>query len=137
MKRSKNEKTGFTFSFLDVLFLLLLGLIFSVILYFVLETPAFLGEEKEYRVELSAYLDSGLASALPQKSEILYDEAGQEVGKILSVESEVRGNSVFCKMICTATGSDFKVGEKMQVETKNFICDMWIYSAEEMKGGQK
>ena len=137
MKRRRNkEKLGFTFSFLDIFFLVLLGLVFSVVLYFILETPDFLGEEKEHRVEVSAYLDSALAPALPMTGDVLYDQEGREIGEIRFMEAQIRGNSVFCKMECIVRGSDFAEGEKMHVETKTFVSDMWIYSAEEIEGGQ-
>lgn len=124
----KRENSAFSFSYLDVFFLLILGLVLSVVLYFVLETPALWGGEESFHVGASAYLDRAVFDSIPAPAEMLLDGEGKEIGKILSVQKEIRGDRVFCKMTLEMKGADFKVGQKIRVETRNFVSDFWIYS---------
>ena len=126
------DKNRVAFSFLDVFILLILGLIISLLLYFVLETPSLLGEKESYRLEVSAYLDVELAHALPVAGDTLYDNEGNEIGEILLVESQIRSGSIFCRILCTAKGEGWETGEKIAIETRDFYHHMWIYSVEKI-----
>lgn len=126
------DKNRASFSFLDVFILLILGLFVSLLLYFVLETPSLFGEKEDYQLEVSAYLDVELSHALPVAGDTLYDQEGGEIGEILLVESQIRGSSIFCRILCTAKGEGWETGEKIAIETRDFYHDMWIYSVEKL-----
>lgn len=127
-QNSKKETVGFSFSYLDVFFLLIFGLVLSVLLYLFLDAPGVWKKENTYQLEVSAYVEQEISHSIPEETEILFDKEGNKIGKILSAETEELGNRVFCKICCRVTGSNFEKGEKFTLETKNFIHDMWIYS---------
>lgn len=125
----KKETQGFSFSYLDVFLLLILGLVLSVVLYFVLETPSVLGEKNAYEVELSAYLDEALWEHMPSAKDSLFDQNGEKIGEILSVKTKVLGNRAFCQVTCRITSFQWPEEDTMRVETQNFVCEMQIDSA--------
>lgn len=119
------KKQSFSFSYIDIFFLLLAGLILSVGIGFLVETHREnLGET--YLVECSATLNEEMRSALPKKGEVLYNEEGQPCGKVLSVETEEKGKGLLLKLQCRLEGARPEIGSSITVETPSCIRSMQV-----------
>lgn len=127
MKKNEKREQKNRFSYLDIFFLLFLGLILSVILFLFLEA----GEQKKeefYQVELSSSVSAELEEVIPQEGESLLDDEGEELGRILSVKTEKTGEKMSLKIICLISGDPPRKGDTIHLETKNFISDMKVLS---------
>ena len=133
---SPEKKLNLSFSYIDIFFLLLAGLVLSVGIGFLVETHREnLGET--YLVDCSATVGEELRNALPQKGDVLYDEEGQPCGKVLSVETEEKGKNLLLEIRCRLEGEKPEVGEDITVETPSCIRTMQVDGVQPENGTQE
>ncbi|MBE6713013.1 MAG: hypothetical protein E7580_05790 [Ruminococcaceae bacterium] len=119
------KKQSYSFSYMDIFFLLLAGLILSFGIGFLIETHRESMGEK-YLVDLSASVGEELKHAVPAKGDVLFDEDGRTCGKVLSVETVEKGNRLILKLHCRLEGENPKTGETITVETVGSIRQMQV-----------
>ena len=127
MNRNEKRESKSRFSYLDIFFLLFLGLVLSVLLFLFLEA----GEQKKeefYQVSLSSVISAELKEFVPKEGEALLADKGEELGRILSVETKTKGEKMSLEIICLVEGERPRKGDVMHLETKNFVSDMKILS---------
>ncbi len=128
-EKRKQESHRVSFSYLDVFFLLLAGLILSCFVY--LATVSRSGDDaKVYRVDLVASYESALAHAIPQEGQALFDRKGEKIGSIESVgvyEAEgENGIETELFFVCYIAQNDLIEGEEFTLETMDCIWETKI-----------
>ena len=130
MSKLKKEGAPIHFSYLDIFFLLLLGLFLSLAVYFG-SVAAENAKLSEYEVKLSAYVKAPLTEIVPKKGESLYGANGEIVGEILSVEKEAFHQRTLIRLTCRVNLKESPVqGDAMQIETRDCTLKMNVYSVE-------
>lgn len=130
MKHSDNKQTGvFSFSYIDIFFLLLAGLILSVGIGFLAEAHRS-NQSESYQVYLTSPVESALKHAIPMAGDVVYGEDGEPYGRVLTVSTEDVGNKQILRIKCRLDGERPLVGEELIVETPNCVRKMQVYSVE-------
>ncbi len=128
----KKESAEHSFTYIDVFFLLLAGLILSFGAYLFTEHRA--QQRKEpIEISLSAYVEKELWEAIPEAGEPIYNENGEIYGTVLSVEREETGGALLLRLTCKMEGVTPQMGEEMRIETPWSIRSMWVYEISEGK----
>ena len=113
----KKEKFRFSFSSLDLIFLLFLGLLLSLGIYVTSEAKREAMRAPTYQVQASAHYREELLHAVPKAGEELYDEKGNRIGFVEEVEFyEEKGEREFL-ILFSLYGSDAVEGEEIWIET--------------------
>ena len=88
MKHSENRRTNaFSFSYIDIFFLLLAGLILSFGIGFFAEMRQETRSES-YQVYLTVPMEEVLKNVVPMAGDVLYGEDGETCGRVLTVSVE-------------------------------------------------
>ncbi|MBQ3076053.1 MAG: hypothetical protein IJC26_08285 [Clostridia bacterium] len=130
MKRiEKQQATLFSFSYIDIFFLLLAGLILSVVIGFFAEYHQN-NRVESYQVSLSSQMDETLRHAVPVAGDPVFGEDGEPYGRVIAVTIEELGVRQFLKIKCRLDGEKPMVGEELVIETPGSIRRMQVYSVE-------
>ncbi len=128
----KKTPVTFSFSYIDIFFLLLAGLILSFGIGFLAEVHR-VNHNEEYQAYLSATVDEPFAHALPQAGDTVFGENGDPIGKVLSVQTEDRsGGRVFLQIKCRLEGEKPLVGDRILLETIGSVRTMRVDLVEEL-----
>ncbi len=124
----KKEIQTLPFSYIDIFFILLAGLVLSFGIYFATEKRQ---ENKEelYRIEMTSSIEEGMEEIVPEAGERIFENK-EAVGEILSVEKEKTENDLSIRVVCLWKGKDVQVGQEKVIETLSCICTMQIDSVE-------
>lgn len=136
MKGFEKKQSFFSFSYIDIFFLLLAGLVLSFAIAFLTEL------HRENRVEyhqvyLSAEVSEAFSHAIPSAGDAVFGEDGETVGKVLSVETEDSNGKLRLKLKCRLKLEEPTVGEEMKLETPGSIRTMRIDSVEKTNPNRK
>ncbi len=126
------EKKGFSFSYLDLILLILFFLVFSLGFGLLLDSQSREDNQKSVTVTLETVLPTAMKDGVPKDGDIIFDENGEEVGTVLSGTVSEDATGVRVLLRCRLTHA--VQGEEMTVETLSFIRTMKIVSVEENKG---
>jgi hypothetical protein len=121
-----------TFSYLDVFLLLLAGLFLSFLVYFFAEKDT-VREPAQVEVTVKTVYEKDLLEAIPEAGEELYDQSGNKIGKILSVqvgEGEIKKEAEMTLLIPEGA---YREGDVFRVETKDCIREGEIVSVKESR----
>lgn len=130
MKHSDNKQIGvFSFSYIDIFFLLLAGLILSVGIGFLAEAHRS-NQSESYQVFLTAPVEPALEHAIPMAGDAIYGEDGEPCGRVLMVSTEESGNKQVLRIKCRLDGEKPLVGETLTIETPDCVRTMQVYSVE-------
>ena len=126
------EKEGTSFSYLDLILLILAFLVFSLGIGLLFDSQSRKNNKKDFTVILETVLPVALRDSIPEAGEIIFGEDGETVGKILSstVSDDVAG--IRLEVCCCFT--EMVQEEELTVETLSFIRTMKVLSVEENKG---
>lgn len=136
MERSqKKRKTHFSFSYIDIFFLLLAGLILS----FGIGSLAEIHRENKvesYYVYLSASVEEEFSHAIPAGGDAVFGTDGKSIGKVLSAELQEEGNGLLLTVKCRFNTEAPAEGERIVLETPGSIRSMQVNFVErvEQKG---
>lgn len=138
--KRKQESAGIGFSYLDVFFLILAGLILSLWVY-IATSEGDAAIQGSSRVELTASYEAALIHALPQEGQDLFDEKGNRIGRVESVlqyeaENQTVGSAQIY-LICTVDRTDLKEGDLFPVETAFSVKIGKIVHVEILERGEK
>lgn len=126
------EKKGLSFSYLDLILLILTFLVFSLGIGLFFESENGKKSEESVTVTLEAVLPEVLRDAVPKAGDSLYGENGEKTGTVLSAVTSDEVVGFRLVVVCqTSAAPD---GEEMAVETASFIRTMTVTSVEENKG---
>ncbi len=130
MERIDRKQSGsFSFSYIDIFFLLLAGLILS----FGIGSLAEVHRESRvdhYHVYLSATVEEAFAHAIPEVGDTVFGPDGQSIGKVLSVETQEQDGKQHLKLKCRLKTETPLVGDEILLETPGSIRTMRIDGAE-------
>lgn len=136
MERNKKKQTaGLSFSYIDIFFLLLAGLVLS----FGIATLSEIHRDsrvESYYVYLSARVEEELSHAVPAAGDTVFGTDGEVIGKVLSAESSEEENGLYLTVKCRIQGEEPAQGGEMMLETPGSIRRMHVDLAEkaEQKG---
>ena len=122
------EKKTVSLSYIDLVFLILVGLVLSFFIYAAADSR---GEEKaivQYRVELSAVVPGEFSQWVPREGEELYNKAGERIGEVtvVSLSPVFEGNQV--NLICLLDQKPPAIGEEYEVESARSVLTMTVLS---------
>ncbi len=131
----KKQAAYFSFSYIDIFFLLLAGLILSFGIGFLVEIHRENLVESHY-VYLSATVEEEFSHAIPAVGDTVFGTDGKNIGKVLSVETREEGKGLFLKMKCRLNMETPSEGEEILLETPGSMRLMRVDFAEktEQKG---
>ena len=130
MKHSENKWTSvFSFSYIDIFFLLLAGLILSFGIGYLAEAQRS-NQSESYQVYLTAPVEEALKHAIPMAGDVVFGEDGEPCGRVLTVTTEEMGNKQNLKIKCRLDGEKPMVGAEILMETPDCVRKMQVYSVE-------
>ena len=130
MKHSENKWTSvLSFSYIDMFFLLLAGLILSFGIGYLSEAHRS-NQSESYQVYLNAPIEEELKHAIPMAGDVVFGENGEPCGRVLMVTTEETGNQLNLKIKCRLDGEKPMVGAEILVETPDCVRKMQVYSVE-------
>lgn len=130
MKHSENRRTNaLSFSYIDIFFLLLAGLILSFGIGFFAEMRQETRSES-YQVYLTVPMEEVLKNVVPMAGDVLYGEDGETCGRVLTVSVEEVANKRNLKIKCRLKGKRPNVGDELMIETPDCVRKMQVYLVE-------
>lgn len=130
MNRMKKKRGfGFTFSYLDLFFLLFAGLILSYGIGSLVEMRRNARAES-YQVYLTAPVGQHLEHALPVEGDVIFGEDGEPCGRVLMVNREKTEQEDVLTLKCRLDGEKPAVGDTLTVETPGCIRSMQVSAVE-------
>lgn len=130
MNRRKQERHAFSFSYLDVFFLILAGFVLSLGINFANQKDA-AAAASTYRIEVSASYDSRVYVAAPAEGEALFDENGMCIGEVLKTEFYRSEGEDLVLLTCRIQGEKPKPDETIRIETAKSLNVAKILSVSE------
>ena len=117
IRNRKRESPILSFSYLDLIFLLLAGLLVSLGIYVANEEKRAEKLAPVYQVQASVRYREQLSHAVPKAGEDLFDEKGNKIGFIDEVEFyEAEGEKEFLVRF-SLYGANVREGEDFSLET--------------------
>ena len=131
----KKEAKNFSFSYLDIFFLLLAGLILSFGIAFLVEAHRE-NLVDSYNVYLSATVEESFSQAIPTAGDTVFDTEGKEIGRVLSADTREDRDGLLLTVKCRIKMESPERGEEILLETPGSIRYMRVVSFEktEQKG---
>jgi len=126
------EKKGLTFSYFDLILLILVFLVISVGIGLLWDSESNKNQKSDFYVTLETVLPEELRDGVPKEGETLFGSDGEKAGTVLSAVVSDDGAGIRLEVLCCL--NDGVLGEEMTVETESFIRTMKILSVEEKKG---
>ena len=132
---TKKEKAHFSFSYIDIFFLLLAGLILSFGIGFLAEVHRE-NLVESYYVYLSATVEDEFSHAIPNDGDTVFGVDGESIGKVLSVELQEEEKGLLLTVKCRLNTEPPAEGERIVLETPGSIRSMQVDYVErtELKG---
>ena len=131
----KKRKTNVSFSYIDIFFLLLAGLVLSFGIGFLAEVHRE-NRVESYYVYLSAAVEKEFSHAVPASGDTVFGTDGESIGKVLSAETRETENGLHLTVKCRLTAKAPEEGEEIVLETSGCIRSMQVDRVErtEQKG---
>lgn len=133
MNRRKQERHAFSFSYLDVFFLILAGFVLSLGINFANQKDAAVSAST-YRIEVSASYDSRVYESAPAEGEALFDENGARIGEVLKTEFYQSEGEDLVLLTCRIQGEMPEPDETIRIETAKSLNVAKILSVSEEVG---
>lgn len=132
---NKKRAMHFSFSYIDIFFVLLAGLILSFGIGFLVEIHRE-NLVESYYVYLSAEVEEEFFHAIPVAGDTVFDADGSARGKVLTVETREDGDSMYLTVKCRISEESLVLGEEILLETPGSMRLMRVDSLEktEQKG---
>ena len=130
MNRRKQERHAFSFSYLDVFFLILAGFVLSLGINFANQKDAAVSAST-YRIEVSASYDGRVYEVAPVEGETLFDENGARIGEVLKTEFYRSEGEDLVLLTCRIQGEKPKPDETIRIETAKSLNVAKILSVSE------
>ncbi len=136
MKQAKKESAAYSFSYLDVFFLLLAGFVLSILIYFASDQARKIRQIPDCVVEVTASYRDEIMHAVPEEGELLFDEKANVIGQVLEVEIfdqvEIKGETKV-RLLCLTKGISVQEGEPFSLETARSRNEGNVVSVSEYK----
>lgn len=131
----KKQQSVFSFSYIDIFFLLLVGLILSVGIGFLAEVHRENMGRSHY-VYVSQTVEE-TEYPMPVAGDVLFGKDGLQIGRVLTVETEETEGRTLLKLKCRLEGEKPSVGEIITIETFGSIRTMQVDSVESAKNDKE
>lgn len=131
----RKQKTNVSFSYIDIFFLLLAGLVLSFGIGFLAEVHRD-NRVESYYVYLSAAVEEEFSHAVPASGDTVFGTDGESIGKVLSAETRETENGLHLTVKCRLTTKAPEKGEEIVLETFGCVRSMQVDRVErtEQKG---